>query len=85
MTDSFEFSEERPIKNIRVKEDGSHVWQMAFLDAQETIIAEIKGNDKYGEWHTFEVKEGEAIIGCQEGSDNYNICAFGLITMKTDF
>ena len=85
LTNSFEFFEERPIRSIRVKENGHHVWQMEFLDAQGKNIVEIKGGDNYGAWQTIAAKEGETIIGCQEGSDNSWLLAFGLITMKTDF
>ena len=43
LKNSFEFSKERPIRSIRVNENGSHVYKMVFLDGEGKIIVEIKG------------------------------------------
>jgi len=85
LTDSFEFSEERPIKSIRVRTDNYQIYQMEFLDAEGKVIVEIKSRDYGDNWHTIEVKEGEAIIGYQEASDTNFLRAIGFMTMKSDF
>ena len=58
---------------------------MEFLDAEGKVIVEIKSRDYGANWHTIEVKEGEAIIGYQEASDTNFLRAIGFMTMKSDF
>ena len=59
---------------------------LIFCDADDGVIGEIDFEDetKYhnAEWETFELEEGEDIIGIQAREGDYNLFGIGFITIQ---
>lgn len=46
-----------------MKASKNWVNEVRFLDAQGSVIAEIKADSGVGDWHDIRLKEGERIVG----------------------
>ena len=51
------------IRRVRIKASKNWVNEIKFLDANESLIAEVKADSGVGDWHDVILTQGEHIIG----------------------
>lgn len=83
-TDStFTFPENRTVRKIKVLASENWINKIQFFDESGSQIGETMSTADRGEWHTFDLEEGERLIGMQAFEDNDRYMRrLGFVTLK---
>lgn len=80
---TFEIPDDKTVRKVKILASENWVNKMQFFDDTDNQIGNTMSTADRGDWTTFELEEGERLVGMQAHSDGDNhMRRFGLVTLK---